>query len=430
MGVKEQYRDYVMTGFVKRIEPVVPVRGDGATLWDADGTEYVDCFAGISVTNAGHGNRAVIEAAKAEADNIVHACTYVYYVPKAGELAEKLAEITPGRLQKTFFGNSGGEANEGAMRLAKRYTEKREFVALESSFHGRTYATLSVTGNSGRKKGGGPYMPGVAFAPTPYCYRCPMGFPGDPEACGLACAERVREIMRLHLSGSVAAFIAEPVMGEGGIIVPPDGYFKAVKKILDEDGVLFIADEVQSGFGRTGKFFAIEHYGVEPDIMTMAKGIANGFPLGAFIARPEIADAFQVGDHLSTFGGNPVSCAASLANIAYHQEHDLAGNAARKGEVFMALLREAQKTEPIIGEVRGKGLMVGIELLADPITKAYGTECAGFVRQYCLEHNVLIGVGGNFGNVLRIQPPLVITEKQLETVAATIMDGIKAFAAR
>jgi 4-aminobutyrate aminotransferase len=430
MGVKEQYRDYVMTGFVKRIEPVVPVRGDGATLWDADGTEYIDCFAGISVTNAGHGNRAIVEAAKAEADRVVHACSYVYYVPTVGELAEKLAQITPGRLQKTFFANSGAEANEGAMRLAKRYSGKSEFVALESSFHGRTYATLSVTGNSGRKKGGGTYMPGVAFAPTPYCYRCPLGFPGDPEACGLACAERVREVMRLHLSGNVCAFIAEPVMGEGGIIVPPDGYFAAVKRILDEEGALFIADEVQSGFGRTGKFFAIEHYGVEPDIMTMAKGIANGWPLGAFITRPEIADAFQVGDHLSTFGGNPVSCAASLANIAYHQEHDLAGGAERKGAALMARFAEIQKDEPAIGEVRGKGLMVGIELIADPVTKAYGTECAGFVRQYCLEHGVLIGVGGNFGNVLRLQPPLVITEQQLDTVFTTVMDGIRAFAKR
>ncbi len=281
MGVQDQYRDYVMTGFVKRIEPVVVDHGEGARLYDADGKEYVDCFAGISVTNAGHHNAAILEAAKAQADKIVHACSYVYYVPTVGELAEKLAEVTPGKLQKTFFCNSGAEANEGAMRLAKRYSGRCEFVALESSFHGRTYATLSITGNSGRKKGGGPYMPGVAFTVTPYCYRCPLGL--EEETCGLACAERVREVVRLHLSGECCAFIAEPVMGEGGIIVPPAGYFKAVKKILDDEGILFIADEVQSGFGRTGKLFAIEHYGVEPDIITMAKGIADGWPLGAFI---------------------------------------------------------------------------------------------------------------------------------------------------
>ncbi len=198
MGVQDQYRDYVMTGFVKRIEPVVVDHGEGAKLYDVDGKEYVDCFAGISVTNAGHHNAAILEAAKAQADKIVHACSYVYYVPTVGALAEKLAEVTPGRLQKTFFCNSGAEANEGAMRLAKRYSGRCEFVALESSFHGRTYATLSITGNSGRKKGGGPYMPGVAFATTPYCYRCPLGLkeescePGlrrarDAKSCACTC---------------------------------------------------------------------------------------------------------------------------------------------------------------------------------------------------------------------------------------------------
>jgi 4-aminobutyrate aminotransferase-like enzyme len=376
------------------------------------------------VTNAGHHNAAILEAAKAQADKIVHACSYVYFVPTVGELAAKLAEITPGRLQKSFFCNSGAEANEGAMRLAKRYSGRCEFVAVESSFHGRTYATLSITGNSGRKKGGGPYMPGVAFTVTPYCYRCPLSL--EEKTCGLACAERVREVVRLHLSGQCCAFIAEPVMGEGGIIVPPQGYFKAVKQILDDEGILFIADEVQSGFGRTGKLFAIEHYGVEPDIITMAKGIADGWPLGAFTARAEIADSFQLGDHLSTFGGNPVSCAASLANIAFMQKVDLPGQAAAKGAKLMARLREHAAHEPLIGEVRGKGLMIGIELVSDRKTKAYATAEAGFVRNYCLEHGVLIGIGGNFGNVLRLQPPLVISDAELDTVFATVTEAIAA----
>jgi len=427
MGVVEQYRDYVMTGFMKRVEPVVVDHGEGALLYDADGREYVDCFAGISVTNAGHANKKIIEAAKAEMDDhVVHACSYVYYVPRAGELAERLAKVAPGRLKKTFFANAGAEANEGAMRLAKRYTGRREMVALESSFHGRSYATLSITGNSGRKLGGGPYMPGVAFAPTPYCYRCPLGY-GDPETCELACAERVKEVMRLHLSGDVAAFIAEPVMGEGGIIAPPDGYFKAVKKILEDDGALFIADEVQSGFGRTGKLFAMEWYGVEPDIMTLAKGIANGFPLGAFITRDEIADAWKPGDHLSTFGGNPVSCAASIANLDYHLENDLEGGAVRKGEALMARFREHMKSEALIGDVRGKGLMIGVELVTDRQSKGYNAAAAGFVRQYCLDHGVLIGVGGNFGNVLRLQPPLVIADAELDKVFTTVVDGLAEF---
>jgi len=426
MGVKEQYRDYVMTGFVKRVEPVVADHGDGALLYDADGTEYIDGFAGISVTNAGHGNQKILAAAKAQADKLVHACSYVYHVESVGALAEKLAMVTPGKLQKSFFGNGGAEAIEGAFRLAKRYSGRNEFVALESSFHGRSYATLSVTGNSGRKKGGGPYMPGVAFAPTPYCYRCFAET--TPDKCDMLCARRVGEVIRLHLSGSVCAFIAEPVMGEGGIITPPDDYFKRVKEILDEEGVLFIADEVQSGFGRTGKMFAIEHYGVEPDIITMAKGIADGWPLSAFIARPEIADAFQVGDHLSTFGGNPVSCAASLANIEFMEETGLVEQSARKGAALKARFEELQRAQPLIGEVRGKGLMIGVELVADQQTKAYGTAAAGFVRQYCLEHNLLIGVGGNFGSVLRIQPPLVISEEQIDTVFATVAEGLAAFA--
>ncbi len=426
MGVKDKYREYVMTGFVKRVEPVIADHGEGALLYDADGTEYIDCFAGISVTNAGHGNRKVIEAAVAQANKLVHACTYVYHVEAAADLAEMLAEITPGRLQKTFFCNSGAEAIEGALRLAKRFSGRREFVAIESSFHGRTYATLSLTGNSGRKKGGGPYMPGVAFAPTPYCYRCPLNL--EVETCEMACARRAAETARLHLSGDVCAFVAEPVMGEGGIIAPPDDYFRVIKEWLDAEGILFICDEVQSGFGRTGKMFAIEHYGVEPDIMCMAKGIANGWPLGAFTAPAEIADAFQVGDHLSTFGGNPVSCAAGIANIEFHKAEKLADGAQRKGAALMGRLRELQQSQPLIGDVRGRGLMVGVELVTDQKTKAYGTEAAAFVRQYCLENNVLIGVGGNFGNVLRVQPPLVIDDAQLDVVFQTIVKGLEAYA--
>jgi 4-aminobutyrate aminotransferase-like enzyme len=312
------------------------------------------------------------------------------------------------------------------MRVAKRYSGKSEMVALESSFHGRTNATLSITGNSARKKGGYTYLSGIAFAPAPYCYRCFAET--TPDKCDLLCARRVSEVMRLHLSGNVCAFIAEPVMGEGGIIVPPDGYFKRVKQILDDEGALFICDEVQSGFGRTGKMFAIEHYGVDPDIICMAKGIANGWPLGAFTATAEIADSFQVGDHLSTFGGNPVSCAASLANIAFFEETGLVQQSATKGAALKARFEALMKEQPLIGDVRGKGLMIGVELVQDRTTKVPASAAAGFVRQYCLDHGVLIGVGGNFASVLRIQPPLVITEQQMDKTFTTVADALKAAA--
>lgn len=415
MNTYEKYREYVNTAFMAAVEPIVVDRARGAICYDEKGTAYIDCFSGISVTNAGHGNEAVIEAAKAQMDKLTHCCSYVYHVQPVADLAEKMAAIAPGSLKKSFFGNSGAEAIEGAMRLAKRYTLKNEAVALTQSFHGRTYATLSVTGNAGRKKGGGPYMPGVAFAPSPYCYRCPFKM-GDPEQCGMVCAEYLADVIKDQTSENVAYFIAEPVLGEGGIIVPPAEYFRTVKQILDHYNILFILDEVQTGFCRTGKMFAAEHYNIEPDIMVMAKGIANGFPLSCFIADEKIADAFQPGDHLSTFGGNPVSCAASLANIEYLEKADLAEETARKGERVKEMLRTIAPKNVDIGDIRGKGLMIGIEIVENRETKAPASAEAAKIRAAMRESGVLIGVGGAFANVLRIQPPLVISDSGLEQV--------------
>ena len=419
MDTIEKYKAYVNTGFVKAVEPIVIDRAEGSTYYDDQGRPYLDCFSGISVTNTGHNNREVIEAAKAQMDRFVHCCSYVYHAKPVADLAEKIARITPGKLQKSFFGNGGAEAIEGAFRLAKRYSGKTEMIALTHSFHGRSFATLSVTGNAGRKLGGGPYMPGVAFAPSPYVYRDPFKSK-TPEACAEACAEYLEDVIKFHTSDHVAFFIAEPVMGEGGILVPPPNYFKQVKEILDHYKILFIADEVQSGFGRTGKMFAIEHYGVEPDIMVMAKGIANGFPLSCFIAREDIADAFQPGDHLSTFGGNPVSCAASLANIEYMEKNELVKESARKGEWLMNALKELRPKKVLIGEVRGKGLMVGVELVKDAGDKTPATQEANQIRSALREKGILIGVGGVYGNVLRIQPPLIITDDELMKVVDTL----------
>lgn len=410
----QKYKDYVMTGFLKSVAPIVIERASGTAVWDDKGREYLDCFSGISVVNAGHNNPKVIAAAKSQMEKLVHCSSYLYHVKPVGDLAEKIAQIAPRGLTKTFFGNGGAEAIEGAMKLARLYTGKHEFISLHASFHGRSWGTLSITGNQGRKKRGGPYAPGVAFAPVPYAYR--SIWPNDPEQCARYCAKYLEDVIRFETSGDVAAFIAEPVLGEGGIIVPPKNYFHEIKKVLDQHGILFIADEVQSGFGRTGKMFAIEHYGVDPDILVTAKGIADGFPLSAYTTRPEIAAAYKPGDHLSTFGGNPVSCAAALANIQCLQDENLPARAAEIGDYTMRRLREMQKQNAIIGEVRGAGLMIGIELVRDEKLTPANTE-AEAIRDYLLRQGVLVGVGGIYGNVVRFQPPLIITKEQIDRAA-------------
>ena len=418
MNTIEKYKKYVNISMVERIQPVVIEKAQGAIITDIEGKNYIDCFSGIAVTNAGHCNEKVSEAAKAQMDKLVHCCSYVYYSQPTADLAEKLAQITPGRLQKTFFGNGGAEAIEGAMRLAKQFTGKTEFIGLQASFHGRSYATLSVTGNNARKRRGGPYMVGCTFLPAPYCYRC--FFELEYPKCRLRCARALEDIIRFNTYDSVAGFIAEPLLGEGGIITPPDDYFLEIEKILKKHEILLLVDEVQTGFGRAGKMFGIEHYGVEPDIMMMAKGIADGFPLSGFIAREEIADSFKPGDHLSTFGGNPVSCAAALANIEFLEEQNLADEALKKGEYLKDQLERLKAKHKLIGEVRGKGLMIGIELVRDHVSKTPASDEGKKIREICLENGVLLGFGGIYANVLRIQPPLVISQEQMEEVVKVL----------
>jgi len=422
MKAKQLYDEYMITSMVAGFEPVTVEKASGCVMIDTEGREYLDCFSGIAVCNAGHGHPKIVEAAHRQLDKLIHCCTYVYYNPRAAELARKLAQITPGALQKSFFGNSGAEALEGAMRLAKQFTNRRELICLTMSFHGRTVGTLSITGNYSRKKGTGPYLSGIAFAPAPYCYRCPLKL--EYPQCGVACAEFLEHVFRYQTAGGVAAFIAEPVLGEGGIIVPPPEYFKTAMEIVRDKGALFIADEVQSGFGRTGKLFAIEHYDVEPDIMCMAKGIADGFPIGAFIARPDIAEAFTPGDHLSTFGGNPVSCAAAIANIDVMSDEKLPQNAAVRGDELMKGLIEFKEKYSVVGDVRGKGLMIGIEMIKDK-NKTPAPEEAKKIRQLCREAGVLVGTGGVFGNVLRIQPPLVLNAEESQRVLDVLEKSLR-----
>ncbi len=427
MDARAKYARYVTTSFTSGLEPIIFDHAQGAHVFDSDGRRYIDCFSGISVVNAGHVHPKVRDAAKAQIDRLIHASSYSYYVQPVADLAERLADATPGRLQKTFFGSSGAEGIEAALRMAKAFTGRHEFIALERSFHGRSVATLSITGNMSRKTRGGPYLSGVAFAPAPYPYRSRFGT--DPERVSEQAAAAVEDVIRFQTSGDVAAFIAEPVMGEGGIIVPPKSYLPRVKEVLDRYGVLLIADEVQCGFGRTGRLFAIEHFGVEPDILVAAKGIADGFPLCATVARPEIADALRPGEHLSTFGGNPVSCAAAIANLEVMHEEDLPGRAQRLGDAALRALQAETADLDGVGEVRGLGLMIGIELVASRAGKQPNPQLAQATRARCREQGVLIGVGGTDGNVLRLQPPLVIAEGDLAQSLEVVVSGIRALAA-
>lgn len=414
---------YLITSMVSKMEPLVIDEAKGAIIRDVAGNEYVDCFAGISVVNAGHCQHEVVEAAVKQARKLIHACTYVYYVPPAIELAERIAEIAPSGLQKTFFGNSGAEAIECALKLARKFTKKPEFIALMGSFHGRSIGALSVTGQAARRKYDmGPYLSGVSFAYPPYCYRC--FFKQEYPECDLLCARSVQDVLDFSTSKGVAAFIAEPLMGEGGIVPIPPEYFRLVKETLDENGILLIDDEVQTGFGRTGKLFGIEHYEVKPDIMATAKGIADGFPISACTARADIGNSFEPGDHLSTFGGNPVSAAAALANIEFIVKNKLPEKANEKGAYIMRRIREMQEDYPIIGDVRGKGLMIGVELVKDQ-KKTPAKEETARIRDSAREKGLLVGSGGLRGCVLRIQPPLVIEKAQIDEALVILEDAIR-----
>jgi 4-aminobutyrate aminotransferase len=425
MKTQEQYARHLLPVVAQGMEPLVIESARGRTVVDEEGKSYLDCFSGISVVNAGHNHPRILAAVREQMEKLVHCCSYVYHVPVVGRLAERLAQVAPGGLTKSFFANSGAEANEGALRLAKQATGRHEIVALGFGFHGRTIGTLSVTGNVARKKGNGPYLPGVAFGPAPYCYRCPLGLK-YPE-CDVACAHALKEVLRQQTSGDVAAFIAEPVLGEGGILAPPPEYFKVAAQIFHEEGALFIVDEVQSGFGRTGKWFGIEHAPeARPDLLTMAKGIAGGFPLGAFMAREPVSEAMKPGDHLSTFGGNPISCAAAVANLEVLAEEKLVENSAWRGAELLTRLGHLAETSTLVGDVRGRGLMIGIELVKDRISKEPAPAEAKSVRARMRERGVLVGVGGAYGNVVRLQPPLSITAEECDRAARTLEEVLGA----
>ncbi|MFN2501673.1 MAG: aspartate aminotransferase family protein [Pyrinomonadaceae bacterium] len=378
-------------------EPLALVKGEGEYVWDDQGNRYLDCFGGVLTVSVGHANPRVNQAWTNQVGKIAHTSTLYANGPQ-GDLAEKLAEITPGNLKKSFFTNSGTEADDTAILAAKLATGNNEIVVLRHSYAGRSATALSTIGHSTWKPIAS-QVPGIVHAMAPYCYRCPFG--ATPDNCGLACANDVEDLIQTTTTGEIAAFMAETILGVGGFIVPPKEYFPRVHEITKKYGGLFISDEVQTAWGRTGdKWFGIEHYGVQPDIITSAKGMGNGVPIGWTIATAEVADKFP-GLTFSTFGGNPVSMAVGLAVIREIEENDLRTNCRVVGDYFHDRLLELQQKYPLIGDVRGMGIMQAIELVKDPKTKEPHPQAVLTVFEETKRRGVLIGKGGLYGNVIR-----------------------------
>lgn len=420
-AILEKKKKYIMpclAHFYK--EPRQFVKGEMQYLFDSEGRKYLDCFAGVSVINCGHCNPEINAEVVKQVQSLQHVCN-TYLTENFVNLAEKLAEVTPGDLQKTFFCSTGTEANEGALLLASIYTGKDEFMALRNGLHGRTKLTMSLTGIQMWRTDPHP-CGGIHFAPNAYCYRCPLGkkFP----ECDYACADAVDDLIRTATSGQPAALIAEPIQGNAGIVTPPKGYFKRLKEILASHNALLIIDEVQTGFGRTGKMFAIENFDVVPDIMTMAKALGNGAPISAFTASAKIADTYTK-PGASTLGGNPVSSIAGLGVLKYIQEHKLMENAQARGQQLYDGLVELQKKHPIIGDIRGIGLMRGAEFVhAD---KSPAPEELEMVLEEMKNRGFIIGKNGVARNVMAFQPPLVITEADVNNVLNTLEDVLQLF---
>ncbi len=403
-------------------EPLPLDRGEGMYVWDVEGKKYLDFFGGILTTAVGHNRPEVTQAVSGQAEKLIHSST-LYPNEAHVNLAEKMAELAPGKLQVSYFTPSGTDADETAVFLAQTYTGRQEIVALRHGYSGRSAVGMSLTGQSPWRIGG-THIAGIKHALNPYCYRCPLKltYPG----CGVACAQDVEDVIKTTTSGKIAAFIAEPIQGVGGFITPPPEYFKLVQDIVKHYGGLFIADEVQTGFGRTGdKWFGIEHWNVQPDIMTMAKSIANGFPLANTITTPEIAESTRnAGLTISTFGGNPVSCAASLASISVLEKEADPKHVAKMGKLLRQGLERLQEKYPVIGDVRGKGLMQGLELVNNRERKEPSTEATKQLFEATRELGLLIGKGGLYGNVIRISPPMTAQEEDV-AVALDLLD--KAF---
>jgi 4-aminobutyrate aminotransferase-like enzyme len=413
--INNKHKEFLFPSVVNYYkEPLAIDHAEGVYVFDPEGNKYLDFFGGILTVSVGHCNPKVTRKISEQVNKLQHVST-LYPTENIVTLAEKLAEITPGELKKSFFTSSGTEADETAVFLAQHYTGRQEIIALRHSYSGRSMLAMSMTGHAPWRHGG-TYIAGIKHAMSPYCYRCPLGleYPG----CEIKCAQDIEELIQTTTTGEIAGFIAEPIQGVGGFITPPKEYFEVAVPIVKKYGGVFICDEVQTGFGRTGqRMFGIEHWNVQPDILTAAKGIANGAPLGVTIASTTIADSFT-GLTISTFGGNPVSMAAALATIQVIEEENLAANAYETGKYLRGGLEDLQKKFSSIGDVRGMGLMLACEFVKE--NKTPDGQLVIKLFEEMKKERVLIGKGGLFGNVVRISPPLNISKSEVDDFLAAL----------
>ncbi len=399
--------------------PVVWDHALGAEVWDVDGNHYIDWTSGVLVANVGHAHPHLAESLGAQATRLLN--TFDFPTPQRLRLAKKIIETTPSHLDKVIFVTTGSEAADAAMRMVKRYTGKYEIVSFWGGFHGRTYGPMSLSGIPKIRRNYGPLVPGTILVPYPYCYRCPLG-KTHPE-CGLFCLDFLAESVRVQSSGSLAAVMIEPYQGTAGFVFPPSGYLKKLEAWAGDKGLVFILDEVQSSFGRTGTMWALEHEGLEPDVLLLGKGIGSGVPIAAVVTRSKIISSLETGELSSTLGGNPLSCAGSLAVFEIIEKEGLVAKAARNGAYLKEKLLGLMAKHPMIGDVRGMGLVYGIEFVKDRKTKEPASDMAKKAVIECVESGLMVGKLGIYGNVMRVAPPLVITPDLIDR-SVEILDKV------
>ncbi len=402
-------------------DPVLFVDGEGAILKDSNGKEYIDLFAGICTTITGYNHPKFVATIQWQAERLIYTSSLYATIPYA-VLVKQLAGIAPHGLTRSFIVNSGSEANEAALAMVRKHTGNPYIVACQRAYHGRTTLARELS-SAGWRTFPEAHPSGVRFTPYGYCYRCPFG--KEHPGCDMECAHYLKEVIRTQTNNAIAAFIAEPIQGVGGIIQPPAEYFQIAYEIVKEFGGFYISDEVQTGFGRTGgKWWGIQHTGVEPDIITMAKGFGSGIPVAGFISRPEVAEGYTATDAFATFGGNPLSCAAAVAVIEIIQEEKYLEKATKLGAHFRKKLEQLQEDHKMIGDVRGQGMMLGVELVRDRTTKEPATQGMLQVMEICREKGLLIGKGGLDNNVVRLQPPLELTSEQIDEACSILNEAL------